>query len=379
MQRLRDEQYWLMTGCLLFLSFMAFSFVMYFTRDFMVPFVFAIFLVAMVTPIDNLLVVRLRCPRWLGYVLSLAVIMGLIAGIVLFLTYAVNSISNTMWEFEINTSKFAEKGNAMLQYFGVPEDFVNARDLLAPIRSNAPTMFKQVISLMQTFVLRSTMVLLFCLFILMGRNPHHAVTNKMYSEVEKSFQKYLNIKFLISALTGLSVYVTFLCLELPLAGLFALLAFALNFIPSIGSIIATLLPLPLAIITPGFTNTGIVLVVLIPTIVQSLLGNIIEPKLQGKGLKLHPVTILLALGYWGVVWGPVGMLLAAPLTSAMRFTMLEFKSTRWIAALMSGNLPEVQELANEAANESFNETLDEETFPEKAVERSKRNHHKAGH
>ena len=337
--RLRDEQFWLMTGCLLLLSFVAFSFAMYFTRTFMIPFVFSLFVTAMVSPIDKFIVQRFHSPRWCGYVVSLLLIFFAMVLVMVFLTYAVKSITSTLQSFDISAGQFADEMDGLLRYIGVPKDYANARELLKPFQEAGPSMLGSVAKMLQSFISGSVLVLLFSLFILMGRNPQKLISNEMYVEVERSILKYLNIKFFISLATGVSVYVTFLFLGLPLAYLFALLVFILNFIPSIGSIVATILPLPLAMITPGFTNLGVFLVFMIPTIIQNFFGNLLEPKLQGEGLKLHPVTILLALGFWGVVWGPVGMLLAAPITAAMRISLEKFKMTRGLALLMGGKLP----------------------------------------
>ena len=81
-----------------------------------------------------------------------------------------------------------------------------------------------------------------------------------------------------------------------------------------------------------------------PCLIQNFFGNFLDPKMQGEGLKLHPVTILLALGYFGVIWGIFGMLLAAPMTAALRVFLLEFRMTQWIARLMGGEIPSMQEI-----------------------------------
>ena len=93
----------------------------------------------------------------------------------------------------------------------------------------------------------------------------------------------------------------------------------LNFIPTFGSIIAVLLPLPVAFLQYD-VSTMVVLVVLLPSLVHIAIGNILEPKLFGQAFGLHPVTIILALIFWGMLWGITGMLLAAPLTAIIRIS-----------------------------------------------------------
>ena len=126
---------------------------------------------------------------------------------------------------------------------------------------------------------------------------------------------------------------------LDLALVFGVMAFLLNFIPSIGSIIATLLPLPLAIVQ--FESFAMIAGdIAVPGTVQMVIGNGIEPKLMGEGLELHPVTVVLALVFWGLIWGPVGMLLATPITAVLRIVLARSQMTRAVAELLARRLPE---------------------------------------
>ena len=86
-----------------------------------------------------------------------------------------------------------------------------------------------------------------------------------------------------------------------------------------------------------------VLVILIPGTIQMVLGNVIEPKVMGEGLNLHPVTILLALSFWGLIWGVVGMLLATPMTAVVRIVLMQFETLRPIGNLLAGHLPETND------------------------------------
>ncbi len=182
-------------------------------------------------------------------------------------------------------------------------------------------------------------VLIFVLFLLLGRNPY-TMHSQVYSDVVQKIRKYVGIKILISAVTGVLVWMTLAIIGLKLAGVFGVLAFLLNFIPSIGSIVVTFLPVPIAVVQFQSSPWLIVLVVAIPGAIQNLLGNLIEPKLQGEGLNLHPVTILLALSFWGLLWGIVGMFLAAPITAAIRIVLMQFDMLRPVANLMAGDFTE---------------------------------------
>ena len=128
-------------------------------------------------------------------------------------------------------------------------------------------------------------------------------------------------------------------LGLDLAFVFGVMAFFLNFIPNVGSLIAVMLPIPLAIVQ--FDSwVQVLLVLALPGSVQITIGNFVEPKIMGEGLALHPVSILIALVFWGLIWGAVGMFLAAPITAVLAIVLGRFETTRPIANLLAGKLPD---------------------------------------
>jgi AI-2 transport protein TqsA len=157
-------------------------------------------------------------------------------------------------------------------------------------------------------------------------------------QIDAKIRKFIVTKFLISAATGIMVGIILGILGLDLALVFGVLAFLLNFIPNVGSVVATLLPLPVALVQYD-SMVMVVLVVVLPGAVQVTMGNIVEPKIMGEGLDLSPVTILLALVFWGLIWGIVGMLLAAPMTAVLRIVLARFTTTRSVAELLAGRFP----------------------------------------
>jgi AI-2 transport protein TqsA len=142
----------------------------------------------------------------------------------------------------------------------------------------------------------------------------------------------------ISAVVGAILY----SLEVELALFFACLTFILNFIPNFGPMIAVLLPLP-SVFLADPSLFKISLLILLPGTIHFIFGNIIETKLQGDILSLHPVTVLFALLFWGLLWGIPGMFLATPLTCIIKLVLEKFSTTRWVALLMEGIWPSGQE------------------------------------
>jgi len=125
---------------------------------------------------------------------------------------------------------------------------------------------------------------------------------------------------------------------------FAVFAFVLNFIPNVGSLLATLLPMPIVILTPETTWVTWTLAFVLPLCVQVIVGNVLEPKIMGDTLGLHPIVILMALIFWGILWGIPGMLLAAPMTSVTKIILYRIEVTRPFARLMGGDLNAINEM-----------------------------------
>ena len=80
-----------------------------------------------------------------------------------------------------------------------------------------------------------------------------------------------------------------------------------------------------------------------------LIGNVLEPKLMGNDLQLHPITILLALAIWGLLWGPIGMLLAVPMTAIIRIVLMKFEITQIAGKALAGELPDLDAAEKKAA------------------------------
>ena len=123
----------------------------------------------------------------------------------------------------------------------------------------------------------------------------------------------------------------------PLKGMsFGLLAFLLNFIPSVGSVVATLLPLPIVLVSPEISTKVAVAAIAVPSAIQLVFGNFLEPKIMGESLDLHPATILLSLILWGTLWGVLGMILSVPITVVVKILCERFEGSRPVADLLAG-------------------------------------------
>ena len=151
-------------------------------------------------------------------------------------------------------------------------------------------------------------------------------------EFTESVNRYLGIKTLLSGLTGLLVTVMLWVLGVDYPVMWGLLAFMLNFVPTIGSILAAVPALLLALlqVSPAMVALGAVGYVLINVGV----GNVLEPRWMGKGLNLSPLVVFLSLVFWGWVLGPVGMLLSIPLTILVKIALERDPDTRWLGIML---------------------------------------------
>ena len=152
--------------------------------------------------------------------------------------------------------------------------------------------------------------------------------------ISKSLQRYVSVKSFVSVLTAVFSYAVFRLLGLEFAETWAVLTFALNFIPSIGSVLAVILPALVALIQ--FETIGPFLVIGLGCgIVQFLIGNILDPALTGRSLNLSTFMVILALTFWSAIWGLLGAFMSVPLTVCILIVFAQIPAMRPLAILMS--------------------------------------------
>ena len=140
----------------------------------------------------------------------------------------------------------------------------------------------------------------------------------MWRDIDAAVHRYLIAKSLLSVTMGLLVFIILgPILHVKLAHLWGVLTVVLNFIPNVGAILATLLPLPIILLDPELGVAAQVLAIVLPLVLHFVVGNLVEPCLLGPLLSLHPVSVLLALSFWWVLWGVAGAILATPFTSVV--------------------------------------------------------------
>ena len=157
------------------------------------------------------------------------------------------------------------------------------------------------------------------------------------AEIVESTKQYTSIKALMSAVTGLLIWAGTALIGLDFAVLWGFVAFLLNFIPTIGSIIAAVPALLLALVQLG--PGAVVAVAVLYGLVNTLIGNILEPRYMGQRVGLSTLVVFLSMVFWGWLLGPVGMLLSVPLTMMAKFALAAGDNTRWVAMLLGPEAP----------------------------------------
>jgi len=320
--------------CIVILTFIAVTFALIYTKSILIPFVISLFVFAVSGPGIEWFEKKCKLPR----ILAVIVTMGLFifaSGIVSL--FIVKSLSTFIAGIDVYQERFTtsiESSIELIKSYGIDLDGSLIKDKL----KNLPvfTIFKKFTGGIVSFASNIVLVVIMVLFLLAGEGVSE-IKSTMLKEIFHKITKYVATKFTMSFITALIIGVLFFSLRVDLAFMFAVLTFLLNFIPSVGSIIAILLPVPVLFLQFGF-GWQFPTILIISGLIQFLIGNVIEPKVMGEHLGLHPIVILLFLLFWGLVWGVPGMFLAVPMTAVMKIVFSKIETTKRLAALLGGEL-----------------------------------------
>ncbi len=325
------------TVCLLILSTVAIAAALYWLRAVMIPFVLAVFLAFGLSPFIDLQMRYLRVPRALAVLETVVVgfvILSLLAGLV---SISLRQLTANVGAYQAQIEQLAKQATLLLERFGInPPTAFNPLSLVSV--GTIGSMLVGTTNAILGILSQGLLVMIFLFFLLIGRTPGARPISGIWGEVESRIKLYIVTKVLTSAATGGLVGTVLWLLGVDLALVFGLFAFLLNFIPNVGSIVATLLPLPVVLMSPDASATTAVLAIAVPSVIQFVIGSVVEPNIMGSSLDLHPVAILLALVVWGTLWGIVGMLLATPITAVMKILFEKMELTAPMAELLAGRL-----------------------------------------
>jgi len=323
--------------CLVILASVAVVVALIFTKKVMIPFVIALFIFAAVSPFVRWLRQRLNVPKTFAILISVFLFLLLASIVVLLILNSLQGFIESAGVYKEKVIAFVVWAKALVGKFGVD---INEKPLRETI-VNLPifSMAKNVSGGFFSVVGNTLLIIIFTIFMIAGEGVA-ASTNELMVELKNKVSRYISVKLLLSFVTAALVTAVLMICKVELAVMFGIFTFLLNFIPSIGSIFSVALPLPVVLLQYGF-GWQFAVVLILPGIIQFVIGNIIDPKMMGETMGLHPVTILLFLIFWGLVWGIPGMFLSVPITAIMKIVFSRIETTQPLAHILSGKLPKV--------------------------------------
>jgi AI-2 transport protein TqsA len=315
-----------------------------FAADIIVPFILALFIAVVLNPLVQRMV-SLRIPRVLAISLLIGVIILGMALLLAYLGNSLNELARTLPVYRTSLLAPLQQLDPWLQRVGIDVSVEQLQKFIDP--NAAMTLVTSLLTQLSNAMTSIFLLLLTVVFMLIEVPQLPAKLQQLMARpVEgmgaiqralNSVTHYLVLKTAISVVTGLVVWGMLSLLEVRFAFVWGLLAFALNYIPNIGSVLAAIPPIVQVLAFSGFYDALIVLSGYL--IINLVFGNIIEPRMMGRGLGLSTLVVFLSLIFWGWLLGPVGMLLSVPLTIMVKIALEQTAGGQSIAVLLSDVQP----------------------------------------
>jgi predicted PurR-regulated permease PerM len=282
-------------------------------------------------------------PSWLATTLSILLIFAANCLVIWIIIGQGDAMADAIPVYEEN---FAVRMASLAQAFGLDEvpsaigllDQVNLGALLGWIGESIGVLTSNIllIAIYLGFLIAEENIFPDKISRLTNDPAKAAQFRKISTDIAEQVQRYVGMKTIISALTGLVSYVVLKLIGVDFAALWALLIFFLNFIPNIGSALGVLFPALLTLVQFDTLMPFFIVVAGLGT-VEFVIGNVIEPAYMGKSLNMSSFMILLSLSFWGAIWGLPGMFLSVPLMVVTAIVCAHFVGLRWIAVMLSAD------------------------------------------
>ncbi len=326
-----------------------------FAAPILLPFALALFLAVLSLPL-MLWLQRKGVPAPLAIALAVLVDVAVFGLLILMASQSVTELQEVLPRY-IARLQDLQRGwiNALEQRLNLPGYFdAGFLDPQAMVEFAGNTIQRAASLLSQAFLVFLIMIFILAeaavfpgkLRAIVGETP---AWEDRLAKVVREIQEYLGIKTVVSLMTGLILGLWCWAMDLDFPILLGLTAFVLNYVPTVGSIIAAVPAILLSFILQG-TLSHALLVSLGYVLVNTGFGNILEPNLMGRRLGLSTLVVILSLLFWGWTWGPVGALLSVPLTMVLKIWLENTQDLRWVALLLDKHPPQQQPADGGPAN-----------------------------
>lgn len=314
-------------------------------KNILIPFVFSLIIWFIVRNIrvqlNKIGFINKYFPHWLKNLVPSILLIALFIFISRLLMNNINNLTKSYALYEGNVQILINQVNDLFQINLLDYFKSNSNDF------NFINIIQRIIESLTGLLSNVFIIIIYVIFILLEET--HFITkvktvipgesqfrqlSTVIGKIDTSVSKYIGLKTFVSFLTGSASYLAlyFIGVDAPL--FWAFLIFLLNFIPTIGSLIATLFPVIFCLIQFGDFSIGLLVLSIVGGI-QVIVGNILEPKLAGNTLNISPFVAIFALSFWGAIWGITGMFLSVPITVIMVIIFSHFPSTKSVAIMLS--------------------------------------------
>lgn len=319
------------------LGFVALLAILVLGRPLLAPLVFTFLVWALVNAVADWLQ-RMRLPRWLAWFGALAL---LVAG----LYFIVLIISSEAGQFTAEAPAYGTKLQQILARVLTPLHLrLNFTDLLsrfnfaAVLTGAAASVGSSAFAIVQVFIYLGFLLAEQSLFSAKYETLETDFARRqaglfVLQKISGQLQSFLAVYTVLSAIIGIAAYVLLAILGVPFAAFMALIIFVLGYIPTIGAI-AIVLPALVALVQFGSFGLPLLIVAALG-VLHFVLMDIISTKWLGSSLNLSPFIIIVALSFWGLIWGVAGLFLAVPLTAAIAIACAHVERLRWISILLA--------------------------------------------
>ena len=328
-----------------FISAIGIIFTLIYGKDLLLPFVLGVLFWFMMrglkSTLEKIPFVKNKFPSWLKTILATGLFIVFIVGLFIILSSNIQHLSQSYSTYQPNVAAIIERINGFFN-INITEAVqkqignFNFGDLLRIVLNSFSDLLSNVF-----------MIVLYALFILFEESNFQLKLKNLFTDqhqfkffsetihkIENSISDYFKLKALVSLITGVFSFFALWLIGIDSPEFWAFLIFILNFIPTIGSLIATVFPAAYSLLQFGEFSPAL-LVLVIVGVIQLIVGNIIEPRVMGSSMNISPLVTILALTFWGMIWGITGMILSIPIMVVLVIIFSQFESTRPIAILLS--------------------------------------------
>jgi len=336
-----QEGAWQVNQFFIFISSISiFIVILKFASDLLVPFLISIAIAIILNPIFTYLKTK-HIPKVIS--LIAIIIISLIPVVVLAETIAleVKSLTHNFHNLSQDFTHTMDNSSVFLNKIGitVDEDFLNKiiaksnlSDIVHGLASQVSSQFSNIFLIFFTaaFMLMEA-EFLYNKMIKIGKENNRDINEWM--KIVSKIKSYFVIKVRTSLITAIWAFIVLWYFDISYTFLWVSLVFFLNFVPVIGSILAAIPPIIMA-----FIDNDAITAFWVASwyfTINMVVGNILEPKIMGKGLGLSALVIFISMTFWGWVFGPAGMILSVPLTMVMQFMFEQYEETKWVSLMLS--------------------------------------------